>query len=169
MWGRAGKPGAELSNGEEEDDVGDWHSVQQRQSRGRPLLYAACTGITSIRNAYSCLTGVVSHGLGNISGVSNELVGQWFVDECTTDAVGHHGYATGYVACWSPTAHPIGLFAQQDDDNTIWNYDGYDGDNVLGNTREHRSAEFLSSGACWQMGLLSHEEGIGEQGKRPPR
>ena len=119
MWGRAGKPATELSDGDEEDDAGVWHTVQQRQSRGRPLLYAACTGITSIRNAYSCLTGVVSHEhMGNINSTSNGFVGQWYVDDITTDALGHHNYATGYVA-WNPTAHPVGLYGHGE-------HEGYD-------------------------------------------
>ena len=125
-----------------------WHPAQKRRFRGRPLLYAAYTGMTSVRNRYSCLTGVVGqeHSLrdcdyGENIVTESRYVGQWFVDDIITDALGHHGYATGYVA-WNPTAHPIGLYGQANQELCNYHDEGLDGGAArkAGNRRARNTA-----------------------------
>ena len=96
--------------------MGEWQSIRRRGASGRPLLYAACSGVTAVRNAFSCLSGVPSTGhvhggiVTPLSGTDygGSLVGQWFVDEICTDAQGHHSYVTGDVT-FCDTAHPVGI------------------------------------------------------------
>ena len=92
------------------DDVGEWQVIRRLGARARQLTHASATCRTAIRNAFSCLTGVLGNNIDYENYNSDDVpstahpggrfVGQWFVDNIITDATGHQAYATGDVA-WS--------------------------------------------------------------------
>ena len=103
-------------NTEHCDDEGEWHTVRKRGAIGLALVHAASSGVTSTRNAYSCLSGALNSNLipgENVAPPSGNdyegcLVGQWFLDEIYTDARGHHSFVTGDVTYCS-SARPVGI------------------------------------------------------------